>query len=125
MTQLTKHFSTVEMDCPHCGKCNMQPEFMAKLEQLRVAYGKPITINSGYRCPEHNKAVGGAPNSFHMQGRAADIAVPNKAERYKLVKIAMQLGFSGIEISSVHLHVDNRDQADAVMIILDSNWQQL
>lgn len=125
MTQLTNHFSAAELDCPHCGKCVMQPAFMAKLEQLRVAYGKPITINSGYRCPEHNKAVGGAPKSYHMQGRAADIAVPNKSERYKLVKIAMQLGFAGIEISKAHLHVDNRDQAEAVMIILDNSWNQL
>lgn len=125
MTQLTAHFTSEEMACPHCKQSKMQPEFMAKLEQLRVAYGKPITINSGYRCPEHNKKVGGAPNSYHMQGRAVDIAVPNKAERYKLVKIAMQLGFGGCEISPKHLHVDNRDQADAVMIILDESWKQL
>lgn len=43
------------------------------LEQVRKMVGRPITITSGYRCPELNKAVGGQPNSQHMQGCAADI----------------------------------------------------
>lgn len=43
------------------------------LEPLRQHFGKPISINSGYRCPELNRAVGGARNSYHMKGRAADI----------------------------------------------------
>lgn len=43
------------------------------LEPLRKWYGKPITINSGYRCQELNRAVGGAKNSYHQYGRAADI----------------------------------------------------
>ena len=43
------------------------------LQPLRDIYGKPIRINSGYRCPELNKAVGGVPNSQHVLGEAADI----------------------------------------------------
>lgn len=45
------------------------------LEPLRELLGKPIRITSGYRCPELNKAVGGAANSAHIQGFAADIQV--------------------------------------------------
>jgi uncharacterized protein YcbK (DUF882 family) len=45
------------------------------LDPLRERYGKPITVNSGYRCPELNKAVGGSKTSQHMQGLAADITV--------------------------------------------------
>jgi len=45
------------------------------LEPLRVAYGKPITINSGYRCPKLNQAVGGVANSAHKTGYAADLSV--------------------------------------------------
>jgi len=45
------------------------------LEQVRKVVAKPIGINSGYRCPELNKAVGGQPNSQHMVGCAADIKV--------------------------------------------------
>lgn len=45
------------------------------LDPLRERYGKPITVNSGYRCPELNKAVGGSKTSQHMKGLAADITV--------------------------------------------------
>lgn len=44
------------------------------LDPLRQAYGKPIRVNSGYRCPVKNKAVGGATASQHMKGEAADIS---------------------------------------------------
>ena len=44
------------------------------LDPLREKYGKPIRVNSGYRCPNHNLAVGGATQSQHMKGEAADIA---------------------------------------------------
>lgn len=43
------------------------------LQPLRNAYGKPIIVNSGYRSPELNRAIGGAKNSQHMRGQAADI----------------------------------------------------
>ena len=43
------------------------------LDPLRERWGVPIYVNSGYRCPELNKKVGGAPNSYHLRGMAADI----------------------------------------------------
>lgn len=46
------------------------------LEEVRKVLGKPITINSAYRGPEVNSAVGGAKNSQHLLGCAADIKVP-------------------------------------------------
>jgi uncharacterized protein YcbK (DUF882 family) len=45
------------------------------LQALRDEIGKPIRINSGYRSPAHNRAVGGAPRSRHVVGDAADIVV--------------------------------------------------
>ena len=45
------------------------------LQPLRDYYGKPIRVNSGYRSPELNKAVGGSSNSQHMLGQAADIEI--------------------------------------------------
>lgn len=48
------------------------------LDPLREAYGEAITVNSGYRSPALNKAVGGAKNSQHMTGEAADITVGTK-----------------------------------------------
>ena len=43
------------------------------LDPLREWYGKPITVNSGFRCPALNKAVKGSATSQHMTGQAADI----------------------------------------------------
>jgi hypothetical protein len=43
------------------------------LQPLRDALGTPLRINSGYRCPSLNKAIGGASNSQHMTGQAADV----------------------------------------------------
>lgn len=47
------------------------------LDPLREAFGKPIYVNSGFRCRELNKAVGGAKNSYHLRGMAADIDTHN------------------------------------------------
>lgn len=49
------------------------------LQQLRDIYGGPIRINSGYRCPELNKAVGGVATSQHGKGEAADLSIDGKA----------------------------------------------
>ena len=54
------------------------------LDPLREAWGKPIHVNSGYRCPELNRAVGGAPGSQHMKGEAADITAGSQTLNRKL-----------------------------------------
>lgn len=59
------------------------------LQPLRDAWGLPLHINSGYRCPKLNAAVGGAATSQHIKGEAADI----KAEHpIKLAQLAYDLG---------------------------------
>ena len=47
----------------------------AQLEKVRAMFHRPIFITSGFRCPELNAAVGGAPNSQHLFGLAADFVV--------------------------------------------------
>lgn len=54
---------------------NMEALVQNVLDPLRERYGKPIIVNSGYRCPKHNREVGGATNSQHLKGEAADIRV--------------------------------------------------
>lgn len=54
------------------------------LQPLRDKVGHPLRINSGYRCPELNKAVGGVPASQHVKGEAADIAA---ADPFLLAKV--------------------------------------
>lgn len=63
---------------------NVQGLINNVLDPLREWYGKPIYVNSGYRCPELNKAVGGVENSFHVSGCAADIDARNYEENKKL-----------------------------------------
>ena len=43
------------------------------LDPLRLDWGRPVIVTSGYRCPKLNKAVGGATSSQHVLGQAADI----------------------------------------------------
>jgi len=59
------------------------------LEPARERLGKPIVVNSGFRCPIHNAAVGGVANSQHMKGEAADITCDNNK---RLAEIIEQLG---------------------------------
>ena len=63
---------------------NVQGLIDRVLDPLREWYGKPIYVNSGYRCPELNKAVGGVENSFHVSGCAADIDARSYEENKKL-----------------------------------------
>ena len=71
---------------------------ISALDKIREQYGKPITVTSGYRCPELNRAVGGAanpdgtPKSQHCKGEAADIVGENKTETKKIFDIAKELG---------------------------------
>ena len=54
------------------------------LDPLRQAWGGPIMVNSGYRCPELNKLVGGTPYSQHQRGEAADITVGSQSRNRRL-----------------------------------------
>lgn len=61
------------------------------LDPLRLFYGKPITVTSGYRCPELNKKVGGVGNSQHLRGEAADIDTGSRLENQHLARMIVQL----------------------------------
>lgn len=82
---------------------------MYKLEALRVKLGnRPITVNSGFRSIKHNHDVGGAADSMHMYGCAADLDVAGVANRTVYQK-AETCGFSGLETyTEDHQHVDSR-----------------
>lgn len=63
------------------------------LDPLRERYGKPIHVNSGYRCPALNKAVGGSKTSHHVKGLAADITAGSVEENKLLFELAQELDF--------------------------------
>ena len=74
MGDLSPHFSSHEFACHHCGVVKIVPVLPAKLELLRSRIGRPLPILSGYRCPVHNRAVGGATHSRHLVSDAVDFA---------------------------------------------------
>ncbi|WP_348689578.1 D-Ala-D-Ala carboxypeptidase family metallohydrolase [Paramuribaculum intestinale] len=85
------------------------------LDPLREAWGKPITVTSGYRCAALNKAVGGSGTSHHCKGMAADISTGNKVENRRLFQLIIDLGLPFTQLidekgfSWVHVSLDQSD----------------
>ncbi len=106
------HFTTAELSCEHCGQNICPQKTYDMLEQFRGHLGgKPVIVDSGYRCPEHNKAVGGAPSSQHLLGNAADIRVAGMSAA-ELEAVARQCSLvNGIGRSdhAGFLHIDCRE----------------
>ena len=67
------------------------------LQPLRDAWGEPLAINSGYRCPEVNKAVGGVPTSQHTKGEAADVC-PFGRNGHGDIEVVRQLAQKAVEV---------------------------
>ena len=65
------------------------------LDPIREAWGAPIVVSSGYRCKELNELVGGAKNSHHLLGCAADLIAGSKAEHRKLFELIQQMQLQG------------------------------
>jgi uncharacterized protein YcbK (DUF882 family) len=96
---MTIHFKDIELSCKcGCNQNNMEASFLDKLEALRVAYAKPIVLNSAYRCEAHNKAVGGAKGSQHVKGNAADLCTQNLSleERDAFLALCKQVFINAI-----------------------------
>ncbi len=116
MSRITEHFDSTEFQCPHCGKNEIQRDFVERLEKLHKALNaKSIIVSSGYRCPTHSVAVGGYVNDAHVKGFAADIIAYKKKDgspydAFTVAKEAEKLGFGGIApIDNHYVHVDSRD----------------
>lgn len=108
--RLSHHFKVREMACRHCGSLGpgIDVELLRRLERLREKLGGiPLIVNSGYRCEEHNRAVGGAENSLHRFGYAADIRSP-KATPAEIREAALELDFPGVAQYKSFVHVDTR-----------------
>jgi len=77
------------------------------LQPLRDAWGKPLKVNSGYRCKALNAAVGGVPTSQHVKGEAADIAA---GDPVMLARLAVKLGlpFDQMILYPTFVHFSHR-----------------
>lgn len=107
---LMSYFSPREFECKcsrlDCDAPAIDSLLVARLNLLRECWGCPIHINSGVRCREHNAAVGGAPDSLHMQGLAVDMSVGSRAEADQLAELCVKMGFGGIGTYSRWVHAD-------------------
>ena len=102
------YFKTDEFRCPCCDKVKVSGWLIHLLNKVRTGLGKPMIVNSGYRCEKHNKKVGGKENSAHRRGTAADIKCNSSTDRFKLIELAYEAGFKrlGLEGGFIHLDVD-------------------
>jgi len=81
------------------------------LELVREILGNPIHINNGYRCPELNAIVGGAPTSAHLDGRAADFVCPGFGSPHDVAKVIAESGlqFDQLIYEGNWVHIAIRD----------------
>lgn len=113
-TYAAKYFRREEFACK-CGRhCNGYPvepseKLLKVLDEIRERTGLPVYINSGIRCKLHNANEGGASDSRHLYGDAADIRCPGMTPR-QLYNIACEVvgNSGGVGIYSWGIHVDTR-----------------
>jgi len=80
---------------------------MRQLQRAREMAGVAFRINSGWRCEVHNAKVGGAPESSHLAGHAADIAAVSSSQRFAIINGLVKAGFNRIGVSRTFIHADN------------------
>lgn len=116
MGDLSRNFSRHEFECKcGCGEAEVSPRLIEQLQKLRDYIGEPIRITSGRRCVAHNAAVGGAKNSQHLLGAAADLVVSQWPADWllKLIRVlvragVLQLGYA-YKITDSAIHFDVRE----------------
>lgn len=113
-TALSANFKSNEFACKGKGCCSsvqIDTNLVSYLQQIRNHFGAAVTINSGYRCAKHNKAVGGASGSYHTKGMAADIVVKG-VKPAEVAKYAESIGVLGIGLYEASdgnfVHIDTR-----------------
>lgn len=102
-----RNFSPAEIACRGTGKLLVNEPALDKLQALRDRMGKPLIVRSAYRSSEHNRAVGGATRSKHLDGAAFDIAMANH-DPASFEAAARAVGFLGFGYypRSGFMHID-------------------
>lgn len=108
MDFVSKYFKESEFSCPCCNACELDKDFLKKLNIARGCAEAPFKINSGFRCASHNASLPqSSPNSSHLSGHAADISTPDPETRYKVLYGLIVASFTRIGIGKTFIHVDD------------------
>lgn len=113
-----RYFSLNEFACKGTGENKINIGFVEQLDKARHIAGIPFTITSGYRTPEHNKAIGASPTSSHLKGLACDISATNSNQRYIIINALLEAGFNRIGINKTFIHVDIDEDKPSNLIFL-------
>lgn len=118
--ETSKYFKIKEFDSPDLpgSGINMNSELISLLDQLREKMGQPIKITSGFRTQEYNedlksRGYKASTRSEHLQGTAVDISTPSQEYEFKLIKHAIELGFTRIGKGGTFVHLDIGDRTGA------------
>jgi len=88
---------------------DIAPVMLDKLNEIRAEYGKPITILSGARCAPHNKAIGGATKSAHIEGKAADLKRDDDLLTFIMARLdRYNIRLEDPDVTSSWIHIDLR-----------------
>ena len=114
------NFNPEEFQCKSSGELKISEALLDFLQAYRNALGKGVSINSGYRCPEHNNSVSSTGlDGPHTTGWAIDIST-NSQTQYQLLKFAMSYNPQplGIGIAKTFTHIDfcNTDMNDKFLV---------
>ena len=102
------NFSEEEFKCKHCGEVDMKDTVLNFLQAWRDHIGAGVTINSRFRCGEHNNAVSSTgTDGPHTSGLAIDISTQPQLQ-YKLLNFAFNYEPrpTGIGIAKTFTHLD-------------------
>lgn len=108
--KVSEHFNAKEFACKD-GNREMLicTELLEVLEKVRCYFDSPVIINSGYRTPSHNAKIGGAGNSYHCKGMAADIKVKGHTAKEVAEYAKKILDKGGIIQYNNFVHIDVRE----------------
>ncbi len=87
------NFKPDEFRCSCCNRLEISSDIMDLLQNARNDLG-PLQITSAYRCPDHNRKIGGSKRSQHMLGKAADITIQSlkPAEVFVIIEDLIDMG---------------------------------
>ena len=112
----SKNFSSKELSCSHCGENKFDQKTLDALQDLREAIGKPLSISSAYRCPEHNQKVSSTGITRpHTTRQAVDILCSGKTA-HEVLSFAMIRSsvWKGIGVSQKNEHASRFIHLDTI-----------